>query len=490
MTAEQKPKGIDLESFKFTPHADLFRDGPQKDRKEKHSGHGAPERRMEDTRISAAPPPRDKFQMKPTPSSALPQLVQSRPKTIPQSASSRRSVSRIDRSPTGFVLPTPRKMGRSKAASVPVNDVMNGAHALKLETIEAVNPFLYKVNAPQRLTPWVFPAVPREVPKSGVGMSPRLRPLVASTNARDADARRTRDQDMLAAAARRSGHPEWEALAYFNQGVLQDNKGAYKKAIPLYKKFLEKAKEAQNREAMALAYNSIGTNYMLLGGKECVAKAVKYHKAHLDLSLKQMDELSKYARSMRAPDPEGLNTEEEKEKRKNLIRYYEEGRFVAASNLGLCQLTMGDLNMAAHQHERALHYAKEAQDPSGESVALANLAITGRFGQQYASARALLERHLHMADKLKDTPARTDAYGQLGSVASAQHDYSTAARFFECEMMLARDSGNSSLANTAKCNFGIAAANHKMDQYMGWIAGQLVQENATSASTGVSPIPR
>jgi len=242
-----------------------------------------------------------------------------------------------------------------------------------------------------------------------------------------ASAERMRDYALLAHSARRAGQPSTAGVQAFKQGVLFDNVADYAQAIKCYKHFLESCLESGDAVGEALACNSIGVDYQIMGDSHA-RQAVQYHTKHLEV----------------ADVP---------------------GKYIAHVNLGLCYaaLKMPDEAVANHQH--ALRYAIRMCSLAGESLACGNLGMIASV-EDIPTAKACAERQLQLARTLNDTRGKGDAYRQLGVLSNLQGAHGEAVHYFQQAMQLAQAEADELVSNSARCSIGVAKGNAGFDEFL------------------------
>jgi len=246
------------------------------------------------------------------------------------------------------------------------------------------------------------------------------------------------DAKMLAQASRRAGKVRFEGIAYYKMGVLHDNLKEYKKAIAQYKKFLAICVRTNDTVGEALAYNCIAVDYQNMGDKSSLRKSIEYHNKHRNIA-----DVS--------------------------------GKFTCYSNLGLAYQGLGNLELAVQNHQNALRHAIHLSSLEGESVACANLGLTGAANGEILTARACAQRHLQLATSMQDMQAETTAYHQLGSLAIVEENFEGAAVEFEKALQISSTDvvNGSNAAKNARCAIGLARGNEMLQQHLKGVASQL-----------------
>lgn len=242
-----------------------------------------------------------------------------------------------------------------------------------------------------------------------------------------ASAERLRDFAMLAHSARRAGQPNTAGVQAFKQGLLFDNVADYSQAIKCYKHFLEACLESGDAVGEALACNSIGVDYQLLGASYA-RQAVQYHTKHLEV----------------ADIP---------------------GKYIAHVNLGLCYATLDMSDEAVAHHQHALRYAIRMCSLAGESLACGNLGMVAGH-EDIPTAIACAERQLQLARTLNDSRGKGDAYRQLGVLSNLQGSHDEAVHYFQQAMQLAQAEGDELVSNSARCAIGVAKGNAGFDAFL------------------------
>eukprot|EP00163_Fabomonas_tropica_P034222 TRINITY_DN937_c0_g2_i1.p1 TRINITY_DN937_c0_g2~~TRINITY_DN937_c0_g2_i1.p1 ORF type:complete len:477 (-),score=98.75 TRINITY_DN937_c0_g2_i1:149-1531(-) len=266
---------------------------------------------------------------------------------------------------------------------------------------------------------------------------------VPSASTTEGAASTLKDYETLAFACRRAGKPYQEGLAYYNMGILCDNKQLYKKAIAYYQKYARICRRLRHNWGEALACNHIGVNYQYLGGRY-ITLAIEHHLRHAELAS-------------------------------------ENGKFIAYCNLGLCYSKLGDNEAAQSNYRNALRYAVRVSNKAGESMVIANMAKTDRALGDVTTARSATERQLALAAQLHDSGGQKDAVTKLGELASKEGDYDDAEHYFTEARKLATQTRDRQLANSALMHLGVVQGNKNMSEYMTNVAKQLQAFNMTPA---------
>jgi tetratricopeptide (TPR) repeat protein len=198
-------------------------------------------------------------------------------------------------------------------------------------------------------------------------------------------------------------------------------------AIKCYKHFLESCLESGDSVGEALACNSIGVDYQLLG-ESYARQAVQYHTKHLEV----------------ADVP---------------------GKYIAHVNLGLCYATLDMTEEAVANHQHALRYAIRMCSLAGESLACGNLGMIASV-EDIPTAKACAERQLQLARTLNDNRGKGDAYRQLGVLSNLQGTHDEAVHYFQQAMQLAQVEGDELVSNSARCAIGVAKGNAGFDGFL------------------------
>mmetsp|Transcript_13700 Transcript_13700/g.40389 ORF Transcript_13700/g.40389 Transcript_13700/m.40389 type:complete len:255 (+) Transcript_13700:712-1476(+) len=200
-------------------------------------------------------------------------------------------------------------------------------------------------------------------------------------------------------------------------------------AVKCYKHFLESCLENGDGVGEALACNSIGVDYQLMG-EAYVKQAIQYHTKHLEV----------------ADVP---------------------GKYIAHVNLGLCYAALAMPEEAVANHQHALRYAIRMCSLAGESLACGNLGLIASAGEgDIPTAKACAERQLQLARTLNDNRGKGDAYRQLGVLSNIQGAHDEAVHYFEQAMQLAQQEGDEHVSNSARCCIGVAKGNASFDDYI------------------------
>ncbi|CAG9314723.1 unnamed protein product [Blepharisma stoltei] len=260
--------------------------------------------------------------------------------------------------------------------------------------------------------------------------------------------KRLKDYNMLAFACKRAGKTRDEGRAYYSIGVLYDNLGQYKKAISSYTQFLNVCQSIGDVHGEALANNCIGVDYTKMaeaepGNNALWQEAINYHMKHKDI----------------ADVP---------------------GKFLAHINLGIIYSKLGDNERAAINHQFALRYAIQMSSVAGQSVAIGNLGQIGnnKIVGDNEKLKMFAERYLALSHELKNRKGESGAYQQLGNISFSVGDYDSSTKNYYRAMKIAEEIGDKELLDVAKCNFGAANANLKMDEHMKNILQKVNQARA------------
>jgi len=247
------------------------------------------------------------------------------------------------------------------------------------------------------------------------------------------------DCKMLAHACRRAGKIRLEGLAYYKMGVLLDNIREHRSSIKQYKKFLSICVRTNDVVGEALAYNSIAVGYQLIGGEKALKKSIEYHTKHRDM----------------ADIP---------------------GKFTAYCNLGIAYAALGQMDKAVYNHQNALRHAIHMSSLEGESLACANLGMTGAQQGDVTTAKACVERHLQLARSMRDSKGQLGAHQHLGELAVRLQDYDKAADEFTSALSIAEnDPLQGDAAKSAMCALGVARGDAQMEDFMQQLAGSIVR---------------
>ncbi|CAG9323805.1 unnamed protein product [Blepharisma stoltei] len=260
--------------------------------------------------------------------------------------------------------------------------------------------------------------------------------------------KRLKDYNMLAFACKRAGKTRDEGRAYYSIGVLYDNLGQLKKAISAYTQFLNVCQSIGDVHGEALANNCIGVDYTKMAeaepnNNELWQEAINYHMKHKEI----------------ADVP---------------------GKFLAHINLGLIYNKLGDNERAAINHQFALRYAIQMSSVAGQSVAIGNLGQIGnnKIVGDNEKLKMFAERYLALSHELKNRKGESGAYQQLGNISFSIGDYDSSTKNYYRAMKIAEEIGDKELIDVAKCNFGAANGNLKMEEHMKNILQKVSQAKA------------
>lgn len=304
-----------------------------------------------------------------------------------------------------------------------------------------VEEFPSEINKPQRIELPVYFNTPRRYPFTRGRGSSTERPARLPVSNLQSDKkvsvmRRLKDYQMLAFACKRSGKTRDQGRAHYSIGVLLDNVGEYDKAIKAYQQFLTVCKSIGDTHGEALAYNCIGVDYhkmaeMAHGNKALWQEAINYHTKHKEI----------------ADVP---------------------GKFLAHVNLGIIYNALGETERAAINHQFALRYAVHLESRAGQSVALGNLGLVGTNSVSGDSGKLkmFVERYLTLSHEQRNRKGESGAYYQLGNISLSVGDYDSSTKNYYRAMKIAEEIGDKDLLNAAKCSFGVANANLKMEDHM------------------------
>jgi len=304
-----------------------------------------------------------------------------------------------------------------------------------------VEEFPSEINKPQRIELPVYFNTPRRytLPRGRGSSTERPARLPVSNLQSDKKVsvmRRLKDYQMLAFACKRSGKTRDQGRAHYSIGVLLDNVGEFDKAIKAYQQFLTVCKSIGDTHGEALAYNCIGVDYhkmaeMAPGNKALWQEAINYHTKHKEI----------------ADVP---------------------GKFLAHVNLGIIYSALGEAERAAINHQFALRYAVHLESRAGQSVALGNLGLIGTntVSGDSSKLKMFVERYLTLSHEQRNRKGESGAYFQLGNISLSIGDYDSSTKNYYRAMKIAEEIGDKDLLNAAKCSFGVANANLKMEDHM------------------------
>jgi len=97
----------------------------------------------------------------------------------------------------------------------------------------------------------------------------------------------------------------------------------------------------------------------------------------------------------------------------------------AVTNLGYCEMLLGNLPAATESFERALGTNRGSGHVAGEANNLVNLGQTAVWAGQYERGRALLERALALAEDAGDRQVAAEARVHLGAAIALSEDAAT-----------------------------------------------------------------
>ena len=307
--------------------------------------------------------------------------------------------------------------------------------------------FPHEITKPQRIELPVYFNTPRRFiqprpssPKSNLNKSYQQGVDLEKTTT---ITKRLKDYSMLAFACKRAGKTRDEGRAYYSTGVLYDNMNSFAKAIAAYEKFLTVCQSIGDSHGEALAYNCIGVDY--------------HHMAELEPSKENLWQ-------------ESINYHT---KHKEIADV--PGKFLAHINLGLIYNRLGDSERAAINHQFALRYAIQMSSVAGQSVAIGNLGQIGytKINGDNEKLKMFAERYLTLSHELKNRKGESGAYQQLGNISLSIGDFDTSTKNFYRAMKIAEEIQDKEMMESAKCNFGVANANLKMEDHMKTILSQI-----------------
>eukprot|EP00761_Pharyngomonas_kirbyi_P009703 gb/GECH01009721.1/.p1 GENE.gb/GECH01009721.1/~~gb/GECH01009721.1/.p1 ORF type:complete len:453 (+),score=94.69 gb/GECH01009721.1/:1-1359(+) len=227
------------------------------------------------------------------------------------------------------------------------------------------------------------------------------------------------DSKMLAKASSRASKSQQEGKAYCRIGDIYLELGNPEKAIAAFKRFLLISQRANDITGQSLALSNIGVTYQEMGmirdDSELLEKAIGYFQKQFDVA--------------------------------NI-----EGLIIGHINIGIAESLLGKIESAIENHNQALQYAIEVQDHRAESIALANLGSLGEGQGDVNAAKSFMERHLDLSLSMKDSDASSDAYHQLGMLASSAGEYEEADKLFGQAREMAQNQGNQKKENQIKCD--------------------------------------
>jgi tetratricopeptide (TPR) repeat protein len=240
----------------------------------------------------------------------------------------------------------------------------------------------------------------------------------------------------MARACNRAGKNRMEGLTHYKLGCKYEELNDARRAIKHYKRFFAIAQELGDGVGSSLALNCLGVCYHRRKGMENLKVALDYHIKHWEMADVQ-------------------------------------GKIVAHINMGLVYQKLGQIEQATENYKQAFQSAVDLGDKHGESIALANLGFLGKEQDDLTTAQACIERHLLIAESMKDGRSASDAYQQLGLLANKQGESEQALRMLTKAREVALYNTDHIKANQLRCNIGIVSASLKLDRYMKDIANKI-----------------
>jgi Flp pilus assembly protein TadD len=148
----------------------------------------------------------------------------------------------------------------------------------------------------------------------------------------------------------------------------------------------------------------------------------------------------------------------------------EGGKFVAATNLGLCYGLLGDFDTATAQHQESLRVAIRLQSYSGQSIAVGNLGLLAMRRGDLDTAKACMEQHLQLVQSLKDSAAETNAWRVLGDLLKAMEDHAGAVDAYSNSARIAEMQSELGSLKRINCLIGVARGNAGLADHMAALA--------------------
>jgi len=317
-----------------------------------------------------------------------------------------------------------------------------------------------KVNSPQRIelpiyfnTPRRFDLSPKMKQRTqSVDIGPKSEmantiALKSSDPTRIVNSkRRLKDYGILAFACKRAGKLRDEGRSYYSMGVLCDNVGKFHEGIAHYQKFLDICKKIGDQHGEALAYNCIAVNYQYLGEHANVKyyeEAIQYHNKH-----KELADIA--------------------------------GKFIAHVNLGIIYEKMGNQERSSINHQFALRYAVQMSSVQGQGVAIGNLGKIGttEIRGDGSKMKMFIEKYIDLCGEVRDRKAEGGAYLALGHLSQTQKEYGLSSKNYYRALKISEETGDSDTHMKAKCHFGVANGQLKMNDHMRSILKSLDSEGS------------
>jgi len=303
---------------------------------------------------------------------------------------------------------------------------------------EGVSPKGFKTNS----SPVLFDSIDAQQPLKLQYDPSQIR--FGSSGSSTTGAKSLKDFKMMAETCNRAGKHRMEALAHYKLATMYEDLQKPAQAITHYRKFLHICQGLKDEVGTSLALNRLGVIFQILGGNENFKTALEYHIRHWEIADTQ-------------------------------------SKIVAHINMGLVfQYGSQDYENAGEHYRMAFQYALEIGDKQGESIALNNLGALGKDSGDFVTAQACIERHLLLSENMQDGRSATDAYQQLGMLASHKGNTENAVKMLNKARQIATINNDQSKANQIKCSIGIIEGNAKFDDYLKSIAQQVKSQYSYS----------
>lgn len=183
-----------------------------------------------------------------------------------------------------------------------------------------------------------------------------------------------KDFGVLAFSSLRAGKKDVEALAYASLGVIHDNQEEYLAAIDNYKQYLNICQELGDNVGAAAACNCIGVNFMELATPQNESLLSSIDNKLSELSIKHLRSAIEYHSKHLEIGPD------------------QGGKFVANINIGLCLSILGEVNPAARHFQDALRIAIKMQTLYGQSIAVGNLGLLALAKKDFSTAKTCFDQ--------------------------------------------------------------------------------------------------
>ncbi len=248
------------------------------------------------------------------------------------------------------------------------------------------------------------------------------------------------DFSVLAFSSKRSGKKDIEAMAYVSLGVIHDNQENYLLAIENYQMYGDLCEEMGDSAGVACAMNCLGVDYMLMANPPSDSGFVGD-----GLSVARTAEANEYLKKAAACHRKHLD-----------IGPDAGGKFVANTNLGITIGMREDVGAAAKCHQDALRIAIKMQTLYGQAISVGNLGMLALAKSDLSTARTCFEQHLQLVQALLDPEAEINAWKMLAKLCTREESFDDALENLDQASRLAQQNQYMNELRRINCLIGVA----------------------------------